>query len=78
MPHIDEEALERYVLNQSPEPELEAVEEHLLICEECRAALNRAEIEISSIREALRRQEAEPDAETADFNMPDLRRREVS
>jgi predicted anti-sigma-YlaC factor YlaD len=77
MQHIDTDELERYCLKGSSELEQQKIEEHLLICEECRVCLSQVEIEIKIIREALRRAQAEPGTETADFAAPDARRREV-
>lgn len=42
--HITEEQLEKYNLQQLAEPAAEVVEEHLLVCEHCRAQL--AELEL--------------------------------
>jgi anti-sigma factor RsiW len=39
------------------EPQMARVEEHLLICEECRLRLAAIDSEIAAIREALKRRE---------------------
>ncbi len=38
-PHIDDDDLERYALNRLDETEAAPIEEHLLVCEECRKRL---------------------------------------
>jgi hypothetical protein len=43
MTHIQEDALERYLLHNSPVAEREAIEEHLLVCEECQQSLSEAD-----------------------------------
>jgi hypothetical protein len=35
--HIDDDDLERYVLDRLPEERAAAIEEHLLVCEKCQA-----------------------------------------
>lgn len=37
--HASDDALERYAMGRSPEPELAELEEHLLVCESCRKRL---------------------------------------
>ena len=41
--HPEEDHLERYVMKTCSEQELEAIEEHLMACEQCRARLYQAE-----------------------------------
>ena len=53
--HIDAETLERYALGHLAEAELGRVEEHLLLCQECRNWLIVAEKYVRTMREALRR-----------------------
>src|SRR5262249_22051828 len=38
-PHLPEESLEKYAFGRLPASELEAVEQHLLVCEYCRERL---------------------------------------
>jgi hypothetical protein len=57
--HPDEEALERFLLNMSPEEELEIVETHALVCGYCVEQLEALETEIAVNRLALKELEAE-------------------
>ena len=50
--HIDEEALELYALKR-PVESLDAIEEHLLICESCRQHLDFLDDWCRSVRVAL-------------------------
>ena len=52
--HPNEEALERFLLNTSPEEELEILESHILACGECVGLLKTLENEIAATRLALR------------------------
>ncbi len=52
--HPTEEALERFLLNQSQETELEVVETHILACESCVCRLEGLEIQIAATKVALR------------------------
>lgn len=52
--HIADEALERYSLQRSSDEEIETVEEHLLVCDECRARLDQADHYHRTMRLALR------------------------
>jgi predicted anti-sigma-YlaC factor YlaD len=52
-PHVALEQLEQYSRNKVPPEKLAFIEEHLLICEECRAALTALEDEARVIRHAL-------------------------
>src|ERR1035438_2505623 len=48
--HATDDALERYAMGRSPEPELAGLEEHLLVCESCQ---DRLALE-DSIRQGVR------------------------
>jgi hypothetical protein len=52
--HPNEEALERFILNMSPEQELDILEPHILACGKCVEQLETLEIEIAATRLALR------------------------
>lgn len=52
--HPTEEALERFLLNQSPEVELEILETHILACESCVQKLEILETQIKATKIALR------------------------
>jgi anti-sigma factor RsiW len=51
--HPPELALERYILHQSSESELETVETHFLACENCVARFEQLELQISATKLAL-------------------------
>ena len=53
MNHIDSDCQERYILDQLHEDDRDQVEEHLLICEECRGAIGETEYLIAAVRQAL-------------------------
>jgi predicted anti-sigma-YlaC factor YlaD len=53
MDHIPLEQLERYSRDEIEPERVATVEEHLLICQECRDALDRLEEEACVMREAL-------------------------
>lgn len=53
--HIDDEVLELFALNRLPDDRLPAVEEHILICEECRERLHTVDIFLSTLKTTLRR-----------------------
>ena len=53
MVHISDDDLERYALQSLPEAELAALEEHLLICSECRGRLEAIEPYVVSMHAAL-------------------------
>jgi hypothetical protein len=57
--HPSEEALERFLLNMSPEEELETLETHLLACESCVDQLETLETQIAAARVALRKLETD-------------------
>jgi hypothetical protein len=50
--HISEEALENYAFNRLPEIDVEAVEEHLLVCARCQEALGQIDEYIALMKEA--------------------------
>jgi hypothetical protein len=58
--HPDEEALERFLLQQCSEEELELVETHVLACESCVTQLESLELDIAATKMALERLEAGP------------------
>src|SRR5205823_12460915 len=51
--HPTEEALERFLLHQSEEPEIALVETHILACESCVDRLEALEMQIAATRIAL-------------------------
>ncbi len=51
--HPNEEVLERFVLNQSGDEELDVVETHILACDSCVARLETLEVEIAATKLAL-------------------------
>jgi hypothetical protein len=51
--HPAEEALERFLLHQCPETELETVETHILACDDCVSRLEALETEIAVMKTAL-------------------------
>jgi anti-sigma factor RsiW len=52
MAHIGEDDLERYVMKKLPDAQLDALEDHLLICPECREQLVETERYVLAIRAA--------------------------
>lgn len=52
--HPSEEALERFLLHQSPDQELETVETHILACDGCVSRLEALESQIAATKIALR------------------------
>ena len=58
--HPSEDALERFLLHQSSEDELEYVETHILACEACVENLEALELQINATKVALQYLEAEP------------------
>lgn len=58
--HASDDALERYLLGGSDEPEVAAVEEHLLVCRTCQARLEETEAFITAMRSAAGKLRAEP------------------
>jgi hypothetical protein len=58
--HPGEEALERFLLHQCSEDELEVVETHVLACESCVSQLEALELDIAATQIALRNLEVTP------------------
>jgi hypothetical protein len=58
--HPPDDLLERYAMGALAEPELERVEEHLLVCEACQARLAETDAFVSATRAALRQLRDEP------------------
>ena len=58
--HPDEEALERFLLHQCSEEELEIVETHVLACESCVTQLEALELDIAATKVALENVERNP------------------
>ena len=54
MEHLSFEQLEGYSGNKTAPEDLASIEEHLLVCEQCRRALDRLEEEARIMREALK------------------------
>lgn len=52
--HLHEHLLEEYLLGRLAEPELDAAEEHLFVCQECRTRLTETEAFVKAIRAATR------------------------
>jgi anti-sigma factor RsiW len=50
--HISEDDLEQYVMMTLPEAPLEQLEEHLLVCSECRKRLVETERYVAAMRAA--------------------------
>jgi hypothetical protein len=63
--HPTEDALQRFLFNQSEEEELEIVESHFLACDACVTRLEALELEIASLKRAAREQMAEEAARKA-------------
>jgi hypothetical protein len=57
--HPSEDALERFILHQCEEEELETVETHILACESCITRLESLEIQITATKLALQQLESE-------------------
>jgi len=70
--HPTEDALERFLFNQSEEEELEIVESHFLACDACVTRLEALELDIAAKKKALSEQLAEEAARKA---QPAARRR---
>jgi len=54
-PHLGEEDLEKYASGKATESETERVEEHLLLCEECRRELDRTEAYLKGVTAAAQK-----------------------
>jgi anti-sigma factor RsiW len=59
-PHIDEDDLELYALGRLAQAQAAPVEEHLLVCETCRARLAEWDGYTRAMREAMRRAAVNP------------------
>ncbi len=57
MPHISDDVVELYLMGRLNEPEVAPLEEHLLICEDCRNRLEETETCFAAMRAVLKRQE---------------------
>ena len=55
MAHISDDDLERYAIGTLPETELAPLEEHLLICSDCRDRLEATERYVVAMRAAAAR-----------------------
>jgi len=51
--HISEEVLENYAFHRLPEIDVEAIEEHLLVCDRCQEALGQIDEYIALMKEAV-------------------------
>jgi len=58
--HMDPEEAERYLMGGSPEDETAALEEHLLVCSNCRDRVSETDIYLSSMSEAAEEVRAHP------------------
>jgi hypothetical protein len=58
--HVDAEMAERYLMGDSPEPELSAVEEHLLVCAACREQIDDTSVYLCSMSDAARELRTHP------------------
>ena len=55
MPHLSDDSLEQYAMGTVPEPDLNLVEQHLLICEECQDRLKATDTFLVAMRSALKK-----------------------
>jgi anti-sigma factor RsiW len=53
--HIDDDDLERYVLDQLSEDAAAPIDEHLVVCQECQDRLAQTDQRVQAMRTALRR-----------------------
>ncbi len=61
MKHPSDYAVERYSMGRLTEAKMASLEEHLLVCEDCRKRVVQTDFEDAAIREALKQwREAEP------------------
>src|SRR5689334_18786286 len=74
--HPAEDALERFCMEQLPEPELATVEEHLLVCSKCRAKVDELDSFIAATKAAavqVSRESPRPRwTEVSSFQLPVL------
>ena len=66
--HPEEDALERFLMNQSGDEELEAVETHILGCEACVTRMETLELNIAATKLALQSLQAEQAKKLASAN----------
>ena len=60
--HVADDVLEKYLLNRLPEPELAAVEEHLLVCPACQTKAEETDEFILAAKAALHEVKRRPTA----------------
>ena len=53
--HVNDDDLERYVLDRVPEERAAAIEEHLLVCEQCQDQLTQVDQRVQAMRASRRR-----------------------
>jgi anti-sigma factor RsiW len=53
--HIDDDDLERYVLDRQPEERAAAIEEHLRVCQQCQDRLAQVNQRVQAMRASRRR-----------------------
>ncbi len=63
--HPSEEALERFLLHNAQEDELDRVETHILACDACVSRLEELELQTAAVRLALQELSREPKSEPA-------------
>lgn len=68
--HLAEDALEEYAFNRLPEAELEAFEEHLLLCEPCQQRLQEVDEYIGAMKVGIAAHKAQP---SSAFSIPAFR-----
>jgi hypothetical protein len=61
MPHISDDSLEQYAMQTLPEPDVNLVEQHLLICEICQDRFRVTDAYVAAMRSALKRHETRED-----------------
>jgi hypothetical protein len=59
-PHLSDESIERYTMGRMAEPEVESLEEHLLVCAHCRDQLQKTEAFVQTFRSAAPQMELIP------------------
>ena len=62
--HISDVALENYSLDHLPEPDLEVVEEHILVCPTCQDRLQEIDDFVRAFRMAHQRMPSPPDLDS--------------
>lgn len=67
--HPSEDALERFLLRQAEEDELEVVETHIMVCDMCITRLEALEVNIEATKLALRSLQVEQEAEAREFSV---------